>query len=221
MKRRSSERQFSALRVVGANARGIIRSRVRCAMVLQRPAEARENIVSCKGICRYSRGMAGSKRKTCLKSGAPIVNCPKKDLRCAALVLRRDCSSTDLSSSRAQAMLVLCPVTPGVCMISGVRAGPELSFKFSRCACSALSARAHTRISFEWHSEAMDYDWWPHLHHRGPRSHPSAESPPRWHCCRAPSRWHSDLFRNRFHPPVRPFSDPPTHCVRISRPMGM
>ena len=156
MKRRSSERQFSALRVVGANARGIIRSRVRCAMVLQRPAEARENSVGCQGICRCSRGMAGSKRKTCLKSGAPIVNCPKKDLRCAALVLRRDCSSTDLSSSRAQAMLVLCPVTPGVCMVSGVRAGPELSFKFSRCACSALSARAHTRISFEWHSEAMN-----------------------------------------------------------------
>ena len=104
-----------------------MRSRARCTMVLQRPAEARENNVSCQGICRCSRGMAGSKRKTCLKSGAPIVNCPKKDLRCAALVLRRDCSSTDLSSSRAQAMLVLCPVTPGVCMVGGVRTGSELS----------------------------------------------------------------------------------------------
>ena len=151
MIRRPNKRHFSAWSVAGATARGILKSRDYHAMVLQRPAEARENHASCQGICGSSQGMAYSKRKTCLTFGGQLVNCPKKDLHCAATFLRSyKGSPIDLSSSRAQVMLVLCPGIAEVDMVTVLRTDSGLSSLIGCGACSVLPACAHVRISRAW-----------------------------------------------------------------------
>ena len=114
-----------------------------------RPRERRSTSGS---VAPPPRGMAYSKRKTCLTFGGQLVNCPKKDLHCAATFLRSYDSPTDLSSSRAQVMLVLCPGIAEVDMVTVLRTDSGLSSFIGCGACSALPACAHVRISRAWPS---------------------------------------------------------------------